>query len=236
MSASRLSRTPPRPDSHDASRDRRAKADRGFARFTSLGEAALHKNIENNPMHSSGMTNPSFPRIHLTRRANHLHHVTLPEFGRRISPCSGNRYRCAQLPSRVSVDAGQPHHVDPPREICLCAHANISRSWTSTRNSTSTPSASVPGASSAPGPIDLSRPLRKPGRDPADGPDDRRGREGRHLLDRPDARGAGALHRGARISPGAPHTGQRRPLHVFSGRRWNNEIYPLLRDFVHVNS
>ena len=23
---------------------------------------------------------------------------------------------------------------------------------------------------------------------------------------------------------------------VFSGRRWNNEIYPLLRDFVHVNS
>jgi poly-beta-hydroxyalkanoate depolymerase len=23
---------------------------------------------------------------------------------------------------------------------------------------------------------------------------------------------------------------------VFSGKRWNNEIYPLLRDFVHVNS
>jgi polyhydroxyalkanoate depolymerase len=23
---------------------------------------------------------------------------------------------------------------------------------------------------------------------------------------------------------------------VFSGRKWNNEIYPLLRDFVHVNS
>jgi len=23
---------------------------------------------------------------------------------------------------------------------------------------------------------------------------------------------------------------------VFSGRRWNTEIYPLLRDFVHVNS
>ncbi|RXT51455.1 hypothetical protein B5V03_04755 [Bradyrhizobium betae] len=22
----------------------------------------------------------------------------------------------------------------------------------------------------------------------------------------------------------------------FSGKRWNNEIYPLLRDFVHVNS
>ena len=23
---------------------------------------------------------------------------------------------------------------------------------------------------------------------------------------------------------------------VFSGRKWNNEIYPLLRDFIHVNS
>jgi poly(3-hydroxybutyrate) depolymerase len=23
---------------------------------------------------------------------------------------------------------------------------------------------------------------------------------------------------------------------VFSGRRWNTEIYPLLRDFVHLNS
>ena len=23
---------------------------------------------------------------------------------------------------------------------------------------------------------------------------------------------------------------------VFSGKRWNNEIYPLLRDFVHVNA
>ena len=26
------------------------------------------------------------------------------------------------------------------------------------------------------------------------------------------------------------------PLGVFSGKKWNNEIYPLLRDFVHVNS
>ena len=23
---------------------------------------------------------------------------------------------------------------------------------------------------------------------------------------------------------------------VFSGKHWNNEIYPLLRDFVHMNS
>ncbi|MBH5402436.1 hypothetical protein HZZ13_32295 [Bradyrhizobium sp. CNPSo 4010] len=23
---------------------------------------------------------------------------------------------------------------------------------------------------------------------------------------------------------------------MFSGKRWNNEVYPLLRDFVHVNS
>jgi polyhydroxyalkanoate depolymerase len=32
------------------------------------------------------------------------------------------------------------------------------------------------------------------------------------------------------MQAGAGHYG------VFSGRRWNNEIYPLLRDFVHVNS
>ena len=32
------------------------------------------------------------------------------------------------------------------------------------------------------------------------------------------------------MQPGVGHYG------VFSGRRWNNEIYPLLRDFVHMNS
>ena len=67
-----------------------SKADRCFARFASLGEATLHKNIENNPMHSSGMTNPSFPRIHLTRRANHLHHGNLPTIWKTHQPLLGS--------------------------------------------------------------------------------------------------------------------------------------------------
>ena len=32
------------------------------------------------------------------------------------------------------------------------------------------------------------------------------------------------------LQAGAGHYG------VFSGRRWTNEIYPLLRDFIHLNS
>ena len=32
------------------------------------------------------------------------------------------------------------------------------------------------------------------------------------------------------LQAGAGHYG------VFSGRRWNNEIYPLLRDFIHLNA
>ena len=62
------------------------------------------------------------------------------------------------------------------------------------------------------GQTDLSRPSREPGLDQADGPDDRRRRKGRHLLDRPDPGGAGSLHRRARLSQGAPHAGRRRPL------------------------
>jgi polyhydroxyalkanoate depolymerase len=42
--------------------------------------------------------------------------------------------------------------------------------------------------------------------------------------------GVRAYRRVHRLQAGVGHYG------VFSGRRWNNEIYPLLRDFVHVNS
>jgi polyhydroxyalkanoate depolymerase len=70
----------------------------------------------------------------------------------------------------------------------------------------------VSGASVAAGQADLSRPAGEPGLDQADGPDDGRRREGRHLLDRPDAGGAGSLHRRARLSQGASHAGRRRPL------------------------
>ena len=52
----------------------------------------------------------------------------------------------------------------------------------------------------------------EPGIDQAHGPDDGRRREGRYLLDRPDAGGARPLHRRARLSQGAPHAGRRRPL------------------------
>jgi poly(3-hydroxybutyrate) depolymerase len=42
--------------------------------------------------------------------------------------------------------------------------------------------------------------------------------------------GVRAYRRVHHLQAGVGHYG------VFSGRRWNNEIYPLLRDFVHVNS
>src|SRR5215475_11527870 len=42
--------------------------------------------------------------------------------------------------------------------------------------------------------------------------------------------GVRAYRRVHRMQAGVGHYG------VFSGKRWNNEIYPLLRDFVHVNS
>jgi poly(3-hydroxybutyrate) depolymerase len=42
--------------------------------------------------------------------------------------------------------------------------------------------------------------------------------------------GVRAYRRVHHMQAGVGHYG------VFSGRRWNNEIYPLLRDFVHVNS
>jgi polyhydroxyalkanoate depolymerase len=44
------------------------------------------------------------------------------------------------------------------------------------------------------------------------------------------ATGVRAYRRVHHLQAGVGHYG------VFSGRRWNNEIYPLLRDFVHVNS
>jgi poly-beta-hydroxyalkanoate depolymerase len=47
---------------------------------------------------------------------------------------------------------------------------------------------------------------------------------------------AGSLHRRTHLSQGASHQAGVGHYGVFSGRRWNNEIYPLLRDFVHVNS
>ena len=62
------------------------------------------------------------------------------------------------------------------------------------------------------GKLTYQRPAGEPGLDQADGPDDGRRREGRHLLDRPDAGGAGPLHRRARLSQGASHAGRRRPL------------------------
>jgi polyhydroxyalkanoate depolymerase len=42
--------------------------------------------------------------------------------------------------------------------------------------------------------------------------------------------GVRAYRRVHHLQAGVGHYG------VFSGRRWNNEIYPLLRDFVHVNA
>ena len=42
--------------------------------------------------------------------------------------------------------------------------------------------------------------------------------------------GVRAYRRVHHMQAGVGHYG------VFSGRKWNNEIYPLLRDFVHVNS
>ena len=42
--------------------------------------------------------------------------------------------------------------------------------------------------------------------------------------------GVRAYRRVHHMQAGVGHYG------VFSGRRWNHEIYPLLRDFVHVNS
>ena len=42
--------------------------------------------------------------------------------------------------------------------------------------------------------------------------------------------GVRAYRRGHHMQAGVGHYG------VFSGRKWNNEIYPLLRDFVHINS
>jgi polyhydroxyalkanoate depolymerase len=42
--------------------------------------------------------------------------------------------------------------------------------------------------------------------------------------------GVRAYRRAHHLQAGVGHYG------VFSGRRWNNEIYPMLRDFVHVNS
>ena len=42
--------------------------------------------------------------------------------------------------------------------------------------------------------------------------------------------GVRAFRRVHHMQAGVGHYG------VFSGKRWNNEIYPLLRDFVHVNS
>jgi polyhydroxyalkanoate depolymerase len=42
--------------------------------------------------------------------------------------------------------------------------------------------------------------------------------------------GVRAYRRVHHMQAGVGHYG------VFSGKRWNNEIYPLLRDFVHVNS
>ncbi|MGC1562287.1 MAG: polyhydroxyalkanoate depolymerase, partial [Bradyrhizobium sp.] len=42
--------------------------------------------------------------------------------------------------------------------------------------------------------------------------------------------GVRAYRRMHHMQAGVGHYG------VFSGKRWNNEIYPILRDFVHVNS
>ena len=42
--------------------------------------------------------------------------------------------------------------------------------------------------------------------------------------------GVRAYRRVHHMQAGVGHYG------VFSGKKWNNEIYPLLRDFVHVNS
>ena len=71
---------------------------------------------------------------------------------------------------------------------------------------------------SAAGQADASGPSREhQGRQPH-GTDDGRRREGRHLLDRPDARRARPLHRRARLSPRPPHAGRRRPLRRVLGQ------------------
>src|SRR4051812_34467313 len=78
------------------------------------------QNIENNPMHSSGMTHPSVPRIHLTRRANHCHDGNLTQFARRISPGQVTLTTLA-LHWRRAIAGWRrgwaAHHVDPVCEI-----------------------------------------------------------------------------------------------------------------------
>jgi hypothetical protein len=46
----------------------------------------------------------------------------------------------------------------------------------------------------------------------------------------------GPLHRRARLSARASLQAGVGHYGMFSGKRWNSETYPLLRDFVHVNS
>ena len=94
----------------------------------------------------------------------------------------------------------------------------------------------VSGTPAAARQADVSRPVRESEGDPPHGTAHGRRREGRHLLDRADGRSAGPLHRRARLPQDPPHAGRCRPLRRVQRPKWNNEIYPLLRDFIHVNS
>jgi poly(3-hydroxybutyrate) depolymerase len=93
------------------------------------------------------------------------------------------------------------------------------------------------GASAAAWPAGVARPPDRPALYPAHGAVHRRGREGRHLLGGPGGRGAGAVHgpqalymRRHHVHIGAGHYG------VFSGARWQNEVYPQLRSVIHANA
>ncbi|MGY2938240.1 poly(3-hydroxybutyrate) depolymerase [Bradyrhizobium sp. GM6.1] len=89
----------------------------------------------------------------------------------------------------------------------------------------------VPGASSAPGQADASGTSGEhQGRQPH-GADDGRGREGRHLLDRPDAGRARPLHRRTRLPPRPPHAGRRRPLRRVLGQTLEQRDLPALAGF-----
>ena len=76
------------------------------------------------------------------------------------------------------------------------------------------------------------RPPVEPARDPAHGAAHGRRRARRHLRRRPDARGARPVHVDAALHEAPPPAGRGRHYGVFSGRRWESQIYPILRNHI----
>jgi len=60
-----------------------------------------------------------------------------------------------------------------------------------------------------------------------------RGRgKGRHLRGRADLGGAGAVQRHPALSQAPPHAARRRPLRRVLGKKWEGQIYPLLKNTI----